>query len=286
MTGVSTAPRDGFIFAATGPKYIALARRAARNLRAVWPEIAIDLFCDIPPDDPIFDQIHILRDRTHRPKWEALLRSRFARSYCLDSDVVAVAHAPEMFEILATHDIAGAHDQFGNAPIAFLEEQPDIPLCFRQINGGVLGVRRSDKTDAFIRDLKTRFVAEKRDLEQPLLREMLFHGDLKLAVLPVEYNMMYVPTLTHGSPRMLAPRFLHITSLHVGDDHIQTPEEPFDLPELLGEMSTHRLRQRLEGDRSLGAKPTLRDLASEKVRAVPGGGLLMRKLAGRLRWLK
>lgn len=286
MTQVSAAPRDGFLFAATGEKYITLARRAARNLRAVWPDATIDLFCDTPLDDAVFDQIHQLHNQTHRPKLEALLRSRFERTVYLDCDVVAVVPAPDLFDLLQTHDIVGAHDQFGNAPIAFMETPDDVPLCFPQINSGVLGVRRSARTQAFLQEWARRFAEENRSFDQPLLREMLLRGDLRLGVLPMEYNMMYVPYLTHGSPRMLSPRFLHITALHVGDTHAHSPQEPFDLPDLLGAMSTHRLRQRLEGDRSLGAKPTLRDLAAEKVRRLPKGGALMRRLAGRMRWLK
>ena len=58
----------GFVFAATGDKYVTLARRAARTLKQVMPDVPVDLFTDLPVSDPTLSQIHSLETATHRPK--------------------------------------------------------------------------------------------------------------------------------------------------------------------------------------------------------------------------
>lgn len=278
-------PEEGFVFAATGPKYTPMARRAARNLRHVWPEVAIDLFTDEPVEDEVFDAVHLVEHVTRRPKMEALIRSRFQRSVYLDSDVVAVAPMPEVFDLLRHFDVAGVHEQFGNAPIPMQTYRTEIPISFRQINGGVLGIRKSPGTDAFLREWKRVFDEEDLEFDQPPLRELLFLSDLRLAILPVEYNYMHHGYLSNSTRRMLAPRLLHIPRIHVGDEHVSPADQPFDPAEFLGPGAIRGLQERLETDRTLGARPNLRDLASEKVRKLPLGRRLMRRLAGRLKWI-
>lgn len=278
--------RDGFVFAATGAKYTGLARRAARNLRHVMPQTNIDLFTDQPLEDPIFDAIHIVDSVTRRPKMEALIRSRFERTLCLDSDVVAVAPLPEVFDLLGNFDIAGVHEQFGNAPIQMTSFREELPVAFRQINSGVMGIRKSPGTDAFLREWKRIFDEEGLEFDQPPLRELLYRTDLRVAVLPLEYNYMHQPYLANSTRRMLAPRLLHIPRIHVGDDHAEAVDDPFDPAEFLGPGAIRGLQERLDTDRTLGAKPNIRDFAAENVRKLPLGRHLMRKLAGRLRWVR
>ncbi|MFS4438284.1 putative nucleotide-diphospho-sugar transferase [Paracoccaceae bacterium GXU_MW_L88] len=282
----STDPRDGFVFGATGQKYVNLARRAARNLRAMNPDKAIDLFTDREVDDPIFDKVHQVEINNTRPKMEAILKSRFERTVYLDCDVIAVAPAPELFEILDRFEFAGCFEQYGNAPITFMDAAKDIPISFRQINGGVLCVRRTERSTEFFKTWQRRFIKEKRDYDQPLLREMLYYGDLNYTVLPSEYNLMHLPYMANSSHRMLAPRFLHITRLHSNDEWSQTPEEPFDPQDLMGGPAFAGMNARIEGDRSLGGKTSLRDRAGVNIRKLPGGKKIAKKFSGKFGFIK
>ncbi len=284
ITSTSETARDGFVFAATGQKYLSFARRAARNLRAVSPTAQIDLFTDQEVSDDTFDRVHPING-TRRPKMEALRRSRFARTVYLDCDVIVVAPMPEVFDLLGHFDIAGAHEQYGNAPITMQMVRSEIPACFRQINSGVLGIRKSVRTEAFLQEWQDTFEALKLEFDQPLLRELLFHSDLRLAVLPVEYNHMHSQYLSNGNRRMLAPRVLHLPHLHVGTDHAEPADQPYDPAQYMGERAFQGLQERIANDRSLGAKPDLRDFASETVRKLPFGRKIARVFSGRLPWV-
>ena len=77
----------GFIFAVTGPDYTGLARQAAATVAHHHPDIPIDLFTDQPCDDPVFARVHQLSESGPRPKFEALLRSRFDRALYLDAGI-------------------------------------------------------------------------------------------------------------------------------------------------------------------------------------------------------
>lgn len=241
----------GFVFGATGSKYITLARRAARTLRGILPNAQIDLFADRDVQDPIFSQVHRLKTVWHRPKMEALRDSRFQRTIYLDCDVMTLADPSDVFDVLSRFDIVGAHENFRNGRVA-LAGGTGPPNAFPAINSGVLGVTKSDRTQAFLAEWERIMHAEKRALDQPVLRALLYASDLRSHILPFEYNLMHQPFLTVMGPRMTAPRFLHLTHLHHGTANIGTPDTPFDLDELVAPNIANQIRKLLATDRTIG----------------------------------
>lgn len=272
---------NGVVFAATGRVYRDLARRAARNVRQVMPGLPIDLFTDAPLEDPVFAAVHMLDGAGPRPKMEALRRSRFARTLYLDCDVVVIADMSDVFDCLDRADIAGAHEQFGSAPVAMQKVRNAIPPSFRQINAGVLAVRKSESTDRFLDRWAADFRALNLQYDQPLLRELLYHGDLRLAVLPAEYNTMHLAGVRSAHRLMMAPRALHLPVLHEDDRHSETPEEPFDPGVLLSAPVRDRINELMRTDRTLGARRSARVLAGDMLRRSP----MLYRLARRLRRL-
>jgi hypothetical protein len=223
-------PDRGFVFAATGEKYAMLARRAARTLRLSMPDAAVDLYTDQPVTDSVFDRIHPVDHIGPRPKMEALCRARFARSVYLDCDVIVICAVDEVFELLDRFDIVGAQ-VLNRGP--WTRRRAGIPASFAQINSGVLGIRRSEQ----VQELMARWVArmaERGDrTDQPALREVLYHSDLRLGILPPAYNLLFTRLLYSWPAVMGAPRLLHCRELHKrppGD-----PLQPFTLEEGLGE---------------------------------------------------
>ncbi len=204
----------GFVFAATGPDYTALARQAAASLRPHCPDIPIDLFTDQPVDDPVFARVHSLNKSTHRPRMESLLRSRFDHTICLDSDVLVLADISDMFEVLGRFDIALAHDQDRNGPLATTLYRRTLPAAFPQFNGGVMGVARNHKTDAFLNDWQAVLDQTGAPRDQPSLRELLFDSDLRICTLPPEYNLYDIDQLRAWTSMDTAPRLLHHYHLH------------------------------------------------------------------------
>lgn len=200
----------GFVFAATGP-YTVAAQRAARTLRRAMPSAQVDLFTDQPLQDDVFDRIHLLADSFHRPKIEALRRSRFARTVYLDTDTAVLCDVAELFDLL-DHTEFSACQGWSRAEAYYGSGR--LPRAFPMLNSGVIALRASPATQ----DLLTRWEALMRDtgaaLDQGCLREVLFDTGLPFLVLPGEYNLIHLPLLEHWPAEFGAPRILHVRALH------------------------------------------------------------------------
>lgn len=203
----------GFVYGATGPKFAALAVQSARTLRAACVDIPIDLWTDQRVPAGVFDRVHPT-DAFFRPKFQALRDSRFARTYYLDADTIVLADISDAFELLRRFDIAAAHAENRNAPHAQRIWNEPVPPSFPQINGGVLGIRRSEATGAFLARIETVLREEGLSSDQPVMRELLWDGDLRLAILPVEYNFKLLPNAYTMSDTSPAPRLIHASRLH------------------------------------------------------------------------
>lgn len=254
---------QGIVFGATGELYRKLARRAARNVRQVMPDLPIDLYTDDPLKDAVFDRVFLLEKGGSRPKMEALIRSRFRRTLYLDCDAVMVNDVSDIFELLDRADIVGAHEQYGSARVTLQKARRDVPLAFRQINGGVLGVRKSPQAEDFLRRWQRDFDALNLRFDQPLLREMLYETDLRFFVLPPEYNQMHFPFVRVASPQMMAPRILHITQIHTHPNFAEPVDQPFNPAEFMPAPARDRFNELLLTDKTLGPDAAARFLVGE-----------------------
>jgi hypothetical protein len=232
-------PRDGFIFAATGEKYAGLARRAAANLRQVMPRAQIDLFTDQKIDDPTFDRIHPVTANFFRPKMEALANSRFERTVYLDSDAIALADVSELFALLDRFDIAGAHMQYPNTTLAIGD--PTVPDSFPQINAGVLALKRSPATESLLQDWGRIVRDTGAAFDQPSLRRLLWESDLRLTILPMEYNFKCMTFLEVLDSRNRAPKIMHFSELNATEKWRETG--PLTLDELIGARRSDQVRK-------------------------------------------
>jgi hypothetical protein len=230
--------RDGFVFAATGEKYAGLARRAAQNLRQVMPQAQIDLFTDQPVEDPTFDRIHPVTPDFFRPKMEAIHKSRFERTVYLDSDCIALSDLSELFTILDRFDIAVAQMQYPNTTLAL---DPTLPDSFPQLNAGVIAVRRNAATQALIETWGRTVRESGASFDQPSLRRLLWDSDLRLAVLPMEYNFKCMTFLEVLDGRHRAPRIMHFSELNATEKW--RGQGPLTLDELIGTRRADQVRK-------------------------------------------
>ncbi|QQA42449.1 putative nucleotide-diphospho-sugar transferase [Pelagovum pacificum] len=216
----------GFVFAASGQSYTTCAVAAAKSLRRASPDLPIDIFTDSEVEDSVFDRVHPLRDSWFRPKLEALVRTRFARTVVLDSDIFVVADISDIFEVLTRFDVAAAQVQNRNQRFALKKWRRNMPNAFPQINSGVLGIRKSAATDALFTECQRRMQEEELPQDQPVLRELLFDSDLRLAILPPEYNARDVTLWRFGTSKIPAPRVLHRSAFHgrMTNGKVPTPE--------------------------------------------------------------
>lgn len=231
-------PRDGFIFAATGEKYVGLARRAAQNLRQIMPQAQIDLFTDQPVEDPTFDCIHPVTAKFFRPKMEAIAKSRFERTVYLDSDCIALADVSELFTVLDRFDIAGAHMQYLNTTLALDQTLPD---SFPQINAGVLAVKRSPAMQTLLHDWGRLVRDTGATYDQPILRRLLWESDLRLSILPMEYNFKCMTFIEALDSRHRAPKIMHFSELNATEKWRESG--PLTLDELIGTRRADQVRR-------------------------------------------
>ncbi len=238
----------GFLYATTGALYTTLARRAARNLRAVMPDAVIDLYTDQQISDPVFDCIHQTSDSFFRPKIEAMQRSRFARTVYLDADTIVVADISDLFPLLDKFDLAAAHALHRGRPMGDMELT--VPAAFPQFNSGLVVLRRSEATQMFLSRWGVEMRATGAEADQPSMRRLLFSGNLRIATLPPEYNLFRMSHLDFMDQTLGAPRMLHVQALHNGPPG--DPEKPFDVVEAIGEERARHLSALIAAEPALG----------------------------------
>lgn len=240
--------------------------------------IPIDLFTDQPPPgaeaqaNP-FDAVHALGDGFFRPKFEALTRSRFERTIYLDADIWAVADPSDIFDLLDRFDVALAHDPYRATEHATAPWRQPVPAAFPQYNSGVIGVRQSPATRAAWQAVIDGLRAGGPPRDQGVLREVLWTGDLRIATLPEEYNLMGLRVLNILSSDCTAPRLLHAPRLHAVFRKNRAPVGTLD--DLLGHSAAAQVARLVAADPTLGGdgrrvRPLIRRGAMEVVSRVFG----------------
>jgi hypothetical protein len=240
----------GVVLVATGSaKYVALAEQAAASVKRACPGLAVDLFTDAERDLPVFDRVHRLEDPWFRSKIDGLLRSRFARTLYMDADMVAVADFRDVFVVLERFDIALAHDWMRNARLHHTFWRKPLPPAFPQFNGGLIAIRRTPATTAFLETWKAAVQATDTGRDQISLRELLWDSDLRIATLPEEYNLLLIQSVRHWNTDFAAPRILHSPLFHRQFERYRAAPDP--ARERLGLVGGARLATLLAADRGL-----------------------------------
>ena len=211
----SDVTENGVIFIAAGEAYVRAANRAAQSIKEHVSPIAIDLFTDasaVAAD--IFDQIHPIDDPHVRSKVDYLHHTRFQRTLYLDTDIRVVADISEMFNVLDRFDIAIAHAHARNRKETKTVWHFDIPDAFPQMNGGVLLFRSTPTVLDLLRAWQRAYHSAGFAKDQVTLRELLWLSDVRLHILPPEYNIRYERYLSFWEAREAIPRILHFPKFH------------------------------------------------------------------------
>ena len=211
----SDVTENGVIFIAAGEAYVRAANRAAQSIREHVSSIAIDLFTDdSTAAADIFDHIHPIDAPHARSKVDYLHRTRFQRTLYLDTDIRVVADISEMFDILDRFDIAIAHAHARNRKETKAIWHFQIPDAFPQMNGGVLLFRSTPTVLDLLRAWQRAYHSAGYEKDQVTLRELLWLSDLRLHILPPEYNIRYERYLSFWEAREAVPRILHFQKYH------------------------------------------------------------------------
>ena len=182
----------GVIYVAIGARFIAEARLSAESVRRLLPEVPILLFTDrVPEIRRGFDEIIQLsapHPRAHINKLIAMMQSPFERTLLLDTDTYVCAGISDLFAILERFDIAMTLER------PYQDDFPassGVPDAFVEFNQGVIAFRRSyEVQDALKESLSWTERLDAR-YDQPPLRLALFHSEVRIATLPLEYNCRF-----------------------------------------------------------------------------------------------
>ncbi|MEO1638171.1 MAG: putative nucleotide-diphospho-sugar transferase [Pseudomonadota bacterium] len=241
----------GFVFAATGGKYTALAHQAAESVKRIHPEMPIDLFTDVEVNTPIYDQVHQLERAWFRPKFEAIARSRFERTVYLDSDLVVVADVSDLFWLLGKYDLAAAHVQSRNASWSTTQFAEELPNAFPQVNSGVMAVRKNERTRKLMEDVAEAIAKHQLKMDQAALRQAIWRSDVSLYVIPPEYNVRGHRGIVGETASSSAPRILHSSKFHKK----MKGNEPPSPGRIYGFWTLKSVRYSIARDKQLTEKP-------------------------------
>jgi hypothetical protein len=210
----------GVVYVATGEKYLRAAIRSAQSVCKRCPDLFIHLFADAKPEkfmagvlSPFNSWAEI--ERPHpRSKVDCLFLSPYDETLFLDSDTEVVADIREVFVLLEKFDMALAHDLIRNTPKPSWKRE--LPPSFPEFNTGVILYRNNPDVIRLLKAWKRAYHEAGFSPDQITLRESLWETNLKVAVLPPEYNtfMMKYPLIWRKGEAM--PKILHFRKYHEG----------------------------------------------------------------------
>jgi hypothetical protein len=210
----------GVIYVACGERYIEAASESARSVRECSPSLATHLFADRTDClDPIFDDVTLIEDPHRRAKIDCIPRTPFDRTLYLDADTRVVDDISEMFELLDRFDLAIAHAHRRNHPNTATVWNVELPVSFPQLNSGVILFGRNDRTIGLLDSWRDSFHQAGFAKDQVTLRELIWNSDLRVHILPPEYNVRYSKYLDLWDSAEAKPKILHYKEFKSG-----TPE--------------------------------------------------------------
>jgi len=191
----------GFLYVATGPRFIAEACASARRVKQLMAEVPIALASDVKPENNLFAHWTPIENPhgTFADKIAPLAKTPFAQTVFLDTDTYLCEPVPELFELLDRCDIAMAH-----APMRVTGSVP-VPASFPECNSGVVAYNINERTRSLFSNWE-KFYAEQlastgQPDDQPALRRALWESNARLAILPPEYNFRFaLPSFAGRGP--------------------------------------------------------------------------------------
>jgi hypothetical protein len=221
---VEQRPSQGILYIAAGAKYIRAAMRSAESVRRHCDGLSTHLFADwrnhrefdFDRDPSPFVSTAMINDGHRRSKVDYLARTPFDHTLYLDTDTLINADIREMFRVLERFDLAVNHAHRRNDRTRLGKWRMDLPHAFPQLNGGVLLYRRTPPVIEFLEQWKHDFHEAGLQQDQMTLRESLWLSDLRLAILPPEYNVRYIKYHFIWSRAEARTKIFHLQRLHSG----------------------------------------------------------------------
>ncbi len=185
---------EGFLFIATGKKYIQEAVTSAKRIRQIGCKTPITLVCDSKPNDEgIFDDIRVEPVNINEAGFMYKARQLasimpYDRTFFLDSDTYMIEDCSELFQLLDFFDVCMTH-----CPVDMYKVYDSggqiVKGCY-PYNSGVMVYKRNEKTQQLFNRLLQVFTEHNHLYwnDQIALMEAILYTDVRIYVLQSIYN--------------------------------------------------------------------------------------------------
>lgn len=196
-----------FVYVAVGKEYVKEATLSLESLKK-YNDYPACLITDQQPKLNIWDEVIVLEnpDKTVKDKLE-MVRCEADQIMFLDSDTLICDDLTDAFELLSRFDIVAKQDGSGRP-----YKLNGVPESFPELNTGVMAFNKNKKVVEFFMQWEIFFVKYKGEMgpemDQRAFREAVFRSDIKIFILPPEYNQMNITVgalttrvkVMHGRP--------------------------------------------------------------------------------------
>ncbi|MBL7791243.1 MAG: hypothetical protein JNK77_02880 [Saprospiraceae bacterium] len=211
----------GILYITVGAAYTRQAIQSAESVKKHAPGLAVCLFTDqVDIKHPAIDKAGLIENPHNRSKIDYIHQTPFEQTLYLDADTRVVADISHLFDILERFDLGIAHAHQRNH---FPTNQPwriPIPAGFPQMNGGVLLFKNNAPTIRLLKEWQAAYHANSFAKDQVTLRELLWLSDLRIAILPPEYNIRYEKYLDVWTDTEALPHILHFPIFKEKDNFV------------------------------------------------------------------
>lgn len=170
--------------------YVEEALTSARSARQSNPEIDISIltYPDLYQEIDWVNWFELTGDYDAPIVKAEVISLPYEKILFIDGDTAVVGPLDTVFDTLDAFDLAAAHETTRG-----WDYKTPAAKAFSELNTGVMGIRKTPKTEAFFAAWKARFEKMRSEqglkADQPSFRETLwFEQNIRLATLPSEYN--------------------------------------------------------------------------------------------------
>ena len=201
---------NGVLFITAGSEFTQMANISAETIKKHSPELLIHLYTDQKDFKSTYiDSIGLIENPHSRSKVDYIHQSPFDRTLYMDADTKIVRDISDIFNVLDRFDLAIAHAHSRNRSSTNQLWRVEIPRGFPQMNGGIILFKKNEKTHKLFTDWEKAYHENNFTKDQVTLRELLWLSDLRMTVLPPEYNIRYSKYLEVWNEEEAIPYILH-----------------------------------------------------------------------------
>lgn len=200
----------GVLYVAAGKGFTEMALASAQSVKSHSSRLKTHLFTDQANiSSKWVDSVSHIENPHARSKIDYLSKSPFDNTLFLDADTRVVKDISELFQLLDRFEIAIAHAQKRNHFPTTQSWKTQLPYAFPQMNSGVILYKKTEATLKLWQDWQKSYHKTGFHKDQVTLRELLWTSDLKLYILPPEYNIRFEKYLTVWTEKEADPKILH-----------------------------------------------------------------------------